>query len=65
MAERGGVQPKLQFDIYHCSIIHGDVVDWLERCADRIGYYQIAGIPDRHEPDVGLLPLDSILDKVA
>lgn len=60
MAERGGAQPKLQFDIYHCAKIHGDVPAWIERCGDRIGYYQIAGVPDRHEPDVGLLALDEI-----
>lgn len=64
MAEKGGAQPKLQFDIYHCAKIHGDVPAWIERCADRIGYFQIAGIPDRHEPDVGLLPLQDILAAV-
>ena len=60
MAARGGAQPRLQFDVYHCAIIHGDVAEWIERCGDRIGYYQIAGVPDRHEPDIGLLPLDEV-----
>jgi hydroxypyruvate isomerase len=36
---------KLQFDIYHCQIIHGDVTMRL------IGHIQIASIPSRHEPD--------------
>ncbi len=60
MAARGGVQPKLQFDVYHCAKIHGEVPGWIERCGDRIGYYQIAGVPDRHEPDIGLLPLHKV-----
>ena len=64
MARQGGAQPKLQFDIYHCARIHGDVASWLDRTADRIGYFQIGGIPDRHEPDIGLLPLNSILAKI-
>ncbi len=64
MADRGGMQPKLQFDIYHCAKIHGDVPGWIERCGDRVGYFQIAGIPDRHEPDVGLLPTDQIFAAV-
>ena len=64
MAERGGPQPRFQFDVYHCAIIHGEVAEWIERCADRIGYYQIAGIPDRNEPDIGLLPLDEIFSAI-
>ena len=39
--------------------------DWIKRCADRIGYYQIAGVPDRHEPNIGLLPLAEIFDAMA
>jgi hydroxypyruvate isomerase len=64
MAARGGVQPRLQFDVYHCGVIHGDIPLWLDRCADRIGYYQIGGLPDRHEPDIGLLPLDDIFARM-
>lgn len=65
MAQRGGAQPRLQFDIYHCAIIHGGVAGWIERCGDRIGYYQIGGVPDRHEPDVGLLPLDEVFAAIS
>ena len=52
---------KLQFDIYHCRKIHGDVPDWLERCRDQTAHLQIAGVPDRHEPDQGDLPLAEIM----
>ena len=42
---------KLQFDIYHCQIIHGDVTMRLRDMMPIIGHTQIASIPSRHEPD--------------
>ena len=42
---------KLQFDIYHCQIIHGDVTMHLREMMPMIGHIQIASIPSRHEPD--------------
>jgi hydroxypyruvate isomerase len=42
---------KLQFDIYHCQIIHGDVTMRLREMMPIIGHIQIASIPSRHEPD--------------
>ncbi|MGY4309984.1 hydroxypyruvate isomerase [Bradyrhizobium sp. USDA 4369] len=42
---------KLQFDIYHCQIIHGDVTMRLRELMDIIGHIQIASIPSRNEPD--------------
>jgi 2-dehydrotetronate isomerase len=42
---------KLQFDIYHCQIIHGDVTMRLREMMPEIGHVQIASIPSRHEPD--------------
>jgi 2-dehydrotetronate isomerase len=42
---------KLQFDIYHCGIIHGDVTMRLREMMPIIGHIQIASIPSRHEPD--------------
>jgi hydroxypyruvate isomerase len=42
---------KLQFDIYHCQIIHGDVTMRLREMIDIIGHIQIASIPSRNEPD--------------
>jgi hydroxypyruvate isomerase len=57
----GPASLKLQFDIYHCQKIHGDVPGWLDRCHDQTAHLQIAGVPDRHEPDVGHLPLAEIM----
>ncbi len=46
---------KLQFDIYHRQIIHGDVVMALERLMPMTGHIQIASVPKRHEPGTGEL----------
>jgi 2-dehydrotetronate isomerase len=42
---------KLQFDIYHCQIIHGDVTMRLREMMPIVGHVQIASIPSRNEPD--------------
>ena len=43
---------KLLFDIYHHQIIRGDVTKYLNNIYSYIGHIQIAGIPDRNEPDI-------------
>lgn len=42
---------KLQFDIYHCQIIHGDVTMRLRALMPITGHVQIASVPSRNEPD--------------
>ncbi|WP_043531934.1 2-oxo-tetronate isomerase [Litchfieldella xinjiangensis] len=51
--EVGEPNLRLQFDLYHCQIMEGDLIRHLERQFDVIGHVQIAGVPERHEPDVG------------
>jgi hydroxypyruvate isomerase len=51
IAEMGLPNLKLQFDIYHCQIIHGDVTMRLRRHLPIIGHVQIASVPSRNEPD--------------
>jgi 2-dehydrotetronate isomerase len=46
---------KLQYDIYHRQIIHGDVMMSLEKLMPIIGHVQIASVPKRHEPLTGEL----------
>jgi hydroxypyruvate isomerase len=43
----------LQFDCYHAQIMVGDLARHLERHFPIVGHVQIAGVPDRHEPDAG------------
>jgi hydroxypyruvate isomerase len=48
---------KVQFDLYHCQIVEGDVAMKIRQYlpTGRVGHFQIAGVPARHEPDVGEL----------
>jgi hydroxypyruvate isomerase len=41
---------KLQFDLYHRQIMHGDVTMALRDMLPMIGHIQIASVPSRHEP---------------
>lgn len=51
IANLGLASLKLQFDIYHRQIMHGDVTMALRRLLPMIGHIQIASVPSRHEPD--------------
>jgi hydroxypyruvate isomerase len=53
--EVGTSNLKVQFDMYHCQIMEGDVTTRLRCHIPGIGHMQIAGVPDRHEPDLGEL----------
>jgi hydroxypyruvate isomerase len=46
---------RLQFDIYHRQIIHGDVLVALDQMMPIIGHVQIASVPKRQEPGTGEL----------
>lgn len=46
---------KLQFDLYHCQILHGDVTARLRTHLPLVGHVQVASVPDRHEPGTGEL----------
>lgn len=46
---------KLQYDIYHRQIIHGDVIKSLDALMPVIGHIQIASVPKRNEPGTGEL----------
>ena len=53
----GAPNLKVQMDLYHCQIVEGDVAMKLRQYlpTGRVGHLQIAGVPDRHEPDQGEL----------
>ena len=42
---------RLQFDIYHRQILHGDIIEGLHQLLPITGHVQIAGVPGRFEPD--------------
>ena len=43
----------LQQDLYHCQIMEGNLAKLITEYRDIARHYQIAGVPGRHEPDVG------------
>jgi hydroxypyruvate isomerase len=55
---------KLQFDIYHRQILHGDVLTGLRQMMPVIGHVQIAAVPLRHEPGTGELDDTRVLHEV-
>ena len=42
---------RLQLDLYHAQIIHGDVTTRLRGAMHALGHVQVASVPSRHEPD--------------
>ncbi|HOE42837.1 MAG TPA: hydroxypyruvate isomerase family protein [Rhodoferax sp.] len=53
----GAPNLQVQMDLYHCQITEGDIATKLRRYlpTGRVGHIQVAGVPERHEPDVGEL----------
>ena len=70
IAEIGAPNLKVQFDLYHCQIVEGDVAMKIRQYlpTGNVGHFQIAGVPERHEPDLGELDysyLFKVIDEVA
>ena len=68
--EVGLANVQVQMDLYHCQIVEGDVASKIRQYlpTGRVGHFQIAGVPQRHEPDVGELHypyLFEVIDEVA
>ena len=53
LAEVGAPNLKVQMDFYHCQIMEGDLSKRLQKHFAGVGHLQIAGVPERHEPDTG------------
>lgn len=62
ITELGLPNLRLQFDIYHRQIIHGDVTRGLQKLMPITGHIQISSAPDRHEPTTGELDDVRILE---
>ena len=44
---------QIQFDWYHSQIMGGDLARRTEKFFSKIGHFQVAGVPDRAEPNLG------------
>ena len=70
VAEVGASNIKVQMDLYHCQIVEGDVAMKIRQYlpTGKVGHFQIAGVPERHEPDIGELNypyLFKVIDELA
>ena len=69
VAAVGAANLKVQMDLYHCQVVEGDLAMKLRQYLPTgdVGHIQIAGVPERHEPDRGELNypyLFSVLDEL-
>jgi hydroxypyruvate isomerase len=53
LEEIGAPNLKMQMDLYHMQIMEGDLETKLRRYAAHCGHVQVAGVPQRQEPDTG------------
>ena len=62
----GSPHLKVQMDLYHCQIVEGDVATKLRQYlpTGRVAHLQIAGVPERHEPDRGELHYPYLFDLI-
>ncbi|HOB65092.1 2-oxo-tetronate isomerase [Ottowia sp.] len=64
--EVGAPNLQVQMDLYHCQIVEGDVAMKIRQYlpTGRVGHLQIAGVPERQEPDVGELNYGYLFDVI-
>jgi hydroxypyruvate isomerase len=65
----GAPNLKLLMDLFHCQVEEGDLAYKIRKyLADpkqtRIGHFQVAGVPDRHEPDTGEVNYGYLFDLI-
>ncbi len=57
----GAENLKMQMDLYHMQVMEGDLATKLKRYMPRCGHVQIAGCPERNEPDTGEIRYEYLL----
>jgi len=60
--EVGAPNLKVQLDLYHCQIMEGDLEAKIRRDLAHVGHVQVAGVPERHEPDRGEVNFPFLFD---
>jgi len=69
VSEVGAPNLKILVDLFHCQVEEGDLAFKIRKyLADprstRIGHFQIAGVPDRHEPSSGEVAYSYLFDLI-
>ena len=62
LQEVGAPNLKMQMDCYHMQIMEGDLAVKLRKYAAECGHVQVAGVPQRHEPDTGEVSYSYVFD---
>jgi 2-dehydrotetronate isomerase len=67
--EVGAPNLKVLMDLFHCQVEEGDLAFKIrkylaEPMQARIGHFQIAGVPERHEPDTGEVNFSYLFDLI-
>jgi hydroxypyruvate isomerase len=68
-AEVGAPNLKILMDLFHCQVEEGDLAFRIRKyLADAkqtlVGHFQIAGVPERHEPDTGEVNFSYLFDLI-
>ena len=68
-AEIGAPNLKILMDLFHCQVEEGDLAIKIRKyLADpkqtRVGHFQIAGVPERHEPSTGEVNYGYLFDLI-
>ncbi len=66
VTEVGMANLGVLMDLYHCQIVEGDLARHIETFLPngRVRHFQIAGVPDRHEPDNGEINYPYLFDLI-
>jgi hydroxypyruvate isomerase len=57
----GAPNLRVQMDLYHAQIVEGDLAMKVRRWLPHVGHVQIAGVPERQEPDRGEVNYEYLL----
>lgn len=68
-AEIGMPNLRIQMDLFHCQVAEGDLAMKIRKylhgpMQTRIAHFQMAGVPERHEPDSGEVNYDYLFDLI-
>lgn len=58
----GAPNLKMQMDFYHMQVVEGDIAMKLRKYAAHCGHVQVAGVPQRNEPDTGEVRYSYLFD---
>lgn len=68
-AETECANVKILMDLFHCQVAEGDLAVRIKKYLQdpkqtRVSHFQIAGVPERHEPDTGEVRYEYLFDLI-